>query len=75
MYLNPPLPNEGGGLEFYFHDDGREIIYPNKDEIYFFPSWVLHKPLPQTSNKVRYCLNWGYDCSNRPIHKLTNTRW
>ena len=75
MYLNPPNKDQGGGLEFMFHGENTTILYPQKDYIYFFPAWALHRPLPQTTNKPRHCLNWGYNCSKRPIHKLTGDRW
>lgn len=75
LYLDPPNVGEGGGLEFFFHERDRYILHPLKDRVYFFPSWALHRPLPQTTEKVRYCLNWGYNCIQRPIHKLTGDKW
>ena len=75
IYLNPPNQGEGGELSFLFTENDVFEILPEKDTIYFFPSWVMHKPLPQTSKEVRHCLNWGYNCSKRPIHKLTGDRW
>jgi hypothetical protein len=75
LYLDPPKEEEGGGLELFFHEHEKVIVNPRKDYIYFVPSWVLHRPLPQTTNKIRHCLNWGYECSKRPIHKLTRDRW
>ena len=74
-YLNPPRVDEGGGLIFFLHEFKRPIIQPQKDYIYFFPSWVLHKPLPQTRKEPRICLNWGYESIQRPIHKLTGDKW
>ena len=50
-------------------------IFPEKDVIYTFPSWLNHKPLPQTTDTPRYSINWGYNCNLRPIHKLTGDRW
>ena len=50
-------------------------IKPKKDVIYAFPSWLVHAPLPQTIETPRISLNWGYDSSNRPIHKLSGDRW
>ena len=74
-YINPTKKEEGGELEIYFNDNDRCILIPQKDHIYFFPSWALHKPLPQTRKEYRVCINWGYNCSNRPIHKITGDRW
>lgn len=74
-YLNPPPKEEGGGISFYLHDNDRPIIQPEIDKIYFFPGWVLHTPLPQSSLINRYCFNWVYQCNMRPIHKLTADIW
>jgi hypothetical protein len=78
LYIDP-IENidEGGGIEFYIGSESQDqwIIYPKKDNIYFFPSWLIHSPLPQTREKERICLNWGYDTNIRPIHKVTGDRW
>ena len=50
-------------------------LSPEPDYIYFFPSWVLHRPLPQNTDKDRICINWGIESSKRPIHKITGDRW
>ena len=73
-YLDPPEEGEGGELELSYNEQ-KMRIQPKKDIIYFFPSWLTHRPLPQTREKPRVCLNWGYDCEIRPIHKLTGDRW
>ena len=75
MYLNIPRVGDEGGLEFFFNSEDRKIIYPEEDDIYFFPSWSLHRPLAHKGDKIRHCINWGYNCSKRPIHKLTGDRW
>jgi hypothetical protein len=66
---------EGGGIEFFFHQNHLITILPEPNHIYFFPSWVLHRPLPQNTDKDRICINWGVESSKRPIHKLTGDRW
>ena len=75
LYLDPTNPDEGGELEFYLREENNPKVFPVKDYIYFFPSWVLHKPLPQTRSTPRFCINWGYECLKRPIHKLTADKW
>lgn len=74
-YIDPLDKEHGGGLELFFHDKYRPIIYPEPDCIYVFPSWVLHRPLPHSIDVPRLCINWGFNCSVRPIHKLTGDRW
>ena len=75
MYIDPLEPGEGGELEIWTPPDDPVHWTPQKDYVYFFPSWLLHRPLPQKVDKTRLCLNWGYNCSKRPIHKLTGYRW
>lgn len=74
-YLDPPSLEEGGSLELYLHQNDVVKVFPKKDYIYFFPSWILHRPLPQTRKEPRFCINWGYQCLKRPIHKLTADKW
>ena len=75
-YINPiENPNPGGGIEFIDFSDENTIIYPEKDCIYVFPSWLYHRPLPQTRKEVRICLNWGVNTHNRVIHKITKVKW
>tara|TARA_R110000803_G_scaffold181432_1_gene243821 strand:- start:41 stop:547 length:507 start_codon:yes stop_codon:yes gene_type:complete len=74
-YINPLEKNEGGGIEFLFHQKQIITITPEPNYIYFFPSWALHRPLPQNIDKNRICINWGIESSKRPIHKLTGDRW
>ena len=75
IYINPTKEGEGGELELFHPFEGPMKIQPEKDQIYVFPSWMLHRPLPQTREEPRICLNWGYVSSMRPIHKLTADRW
>lgn len=75
-YVNPcdPSGKEGGGLEFLNPPHDNLTIYPEKDVVYFFPGWMYHRPLEQTREEPRICLNWGYVCTKRPIHKLCGQR-
>jgi hypothetical protein len=75
MYIDPLDPEEGGGVEFSIPPEDPLELNPKKDYIYFFPSWVSHRPLEQKTKTPRICINWGYNCSLRPIHKLTGQRW
>ena len=74
-YIDPIDKEHGGGLELFLHDTHQHIIHPEPDCIYFFPSWVFHRVLPQSIDIPRLCINWGLNCSVRPIHKLTADRW
>ena len=74
-YIDPIDQEHGGGLELFIHEKSRPIIYPEPNHVYFFPAWILHRPLPQSIDTPRLCINWGFNCSVRPIHKLTGDRW
>lgn len=74
-YIDPPEEGEGGELQLYTPTEGKINIQPSKDVIYFFPSWLLHRPLPQTRKEPRICLNLGFNTNIRPMHKLTADRW
>jgi len=75
FYIDPPKQDEGGELEIWDLPDAPLKIQPEKDSVYFFPSWLVHRPLPQTSPTTRISINWGYVCDNRPVHRLTGDRW
>ncbi len=74
-YIDPPLENEGGELQLYLHERQQVKLSPKKDCLYFFPGWMMHRPLSQNTSKERICINWSYDSAKRPIHKLTGDRW
>tara|TARA_R110000803_G_C11826579_1_gene302689 strand:- start:81 stop:623 length:543 start_codon:yes stop_codon:yes gene_type:complete len=74
FYIDPPSPGEGGDLEYWGNLDFN-TLHPEKDVIYFFPAWMIHRPLPQISKIPRIAINWGYRCTQRPIHKITGTVW
>ena len=76
FYINPPKEEEGGGLKFCPNSlDYPFTIQPKKDKLYLFPSWMMHVPLPQTTQTPRVSLNWGYASGIRPIHKITGDIW
>lgn len=74
-YIDPPEPDNGGELELWYPPQDPFKYHPEKDVIAFFPSWLLHRPLPQTIDEKRICLNWGYISYTRPTNKLTGDRW
>ena len=76
FYINPPKKEEGGGLVIYPECINNPFtIYPEKNKVYFIPSWLMHTPLPQTTPIPRVSLNWGYASGIRPIHKITGDIW
>ena len=75
MYLDPPKEGEGGEIQFYYNEEQQPKFVPAKDIVFFFPSWIMHRPLSQRIPQPRYCINWGYPCMMRPIHKLSADKW
>ena len=55
----------GGGLEFSDFKPNT-ILYPKKNKLYLFPSWMYHRPLPPKDNKTRICINMEYRCYQKP---------
>lgn len=74
-YIDPPNPNEGGELQVYFHEENQDKINIEKDTIYCFPGWLMHRPLPQTSLTPRICFNWGYRSYSPIFNKASGDRW
>ena len=79
LYLDPP--KEGGELCF-IADYGKENIEdtffkikPEENKLYVFPSWIMHKPLPQKDKKYRVCINLEWYCKQRPISKESFKVW
>ena len=58
--------DKGGGLEFAFNNPQDPIIYPKKNKLYLFPSWMYHRPLPPEDDKIRICVNMEYFSFQRP---------
>jgi len=77
FYLN--IPQSGGEILFRYLENsewGDELILkPKINQIYFFPYWLPHTPLPQEDETPRFCFNFGYESNERPIHKLSGDRW
>ena len=77
LYINPPPPGTGGELQCLTEvlEDAPIVVKPQVNKLYVLPSWVYHRPIPQTHPSPRISLNWGYNSSIRPIHKITGDRW
>lgn len=75
FYIDPPKHEEAGALELMMDNAKAFSLQPEKDFIYLFPAWISHRPTPHTSDIERVCFNWGYDCLQRPVHKLIGDRW
>lgn len=75
FYIDPPSLEEGGALELMMDDAKVLSFQPKENYIYLFPAWVSHRPTPHKSEIERVCFNWGYDCLQRPVHKLVGDRW
>jgi len=75
FYLHDLKNDEGGELEIAIPADPPIKIKTQKDKIYLFPNWLLHRPLPQTSNNIRICFNWGYVTDKKFIHRTSGDAW
>ena len=75
MYIDPPNEGEGGEFNSWVPPYEPTILQPKKDFVYFVPGWVIHKPLPQTTNIPRICINWTYVSNYKPVHKISGARW
>lgn len=75
LYLHNLKENEGGEFEMVLPPDKPITIRTKKDKIYFFPNWLLHRPLPQTSSEPRICFNWGYITDKKFIHRASGDAW
>ena len=75
FYIDPPSTNEGGGLDFMFHQNLIENVKVEKDKIYFFPNWLLHSPSPQKSNNFRICFNYSIYSIKKPLNKISGDIW
>lgn len=73
FYLS--LPTEGGEIEFINPPRDRVVLKPELDKVYFFPYWLLHRPLPQKTNETRISVNWGVHCDSRPVNKISKDMW
>ena len=76
MYIDPiEDERDGGALVIKNYPAGDLYLYPSKNQIFLFPGWAYHTPAPQNREKPRICINWGFVCKNRVIHKLTGDKW
>jgi hypothetical protein len=69
------LPKDGGEIEFVNPPMDTVILKPELDKVYFFPYWLLHRPLKQKSPETRISVNWGVHCTSRPINKISKDMW
>lgn len=62
------IPSDGGALELDIMHETLQLK-PDPDKIYFFPYWVVHKPLPQKDKQWRICINLEFFDECRPLRK------
>lgn len=74
FYIDPPEPEEGGGLELRFLEQSIKVPV-QKNMIYMFPYWMDHRPLPQTSKNWRVSVNVEYMTNTRPVVKESGVLW
>jgi hypothetical protein len=74
FYIDPPEPEEGGGLELRFLEQSIKVPV-QKNMIYMFPYWMDHRPLPQTSKNWRVSVNVEYMTNTRPVVKESGVIW
>jgi len=82
LYLDPP--KVGGEFQFLpstimsesFEEDLIESTHTvEKDKLYFFPSWWMHRPLPQEDEKYRVCLSFNIYSYDRPEFLPAKVIW
>lgn len=74
FYIDPPSQEEGGGIQ-HSYGGVNYITNPEKNKIYLFPYWMDHRPLPQSSEEWRVCVNLEYFCKERPIWRKNKILW
>lgn len=75
FYLDPPEKSgEGGEIELFVmpqfsgNTENTTVKYlPKRDHIYFFPSWLMHKPLRHNTDTTRVCVNTDFYTEKKPI--------
>jgi len=74
LYLDPP--EVGGEFQFmprFIHpetheDDLKEHTFKvEENKLYLFPSWCMHRPLPQEDETYRICLTFDIYSFDRPL--------
>lgn len=73
FYVDPP--EKGGELVFTDTTNFEFKLKPQRNKLYVFPMWLLHKPLPQEDEDYRICFNWAYGGNVRPTHKVILKPW
>ena len=72
LYIDPP---QTPSFEFAVTPEIIQKVAVEKDKLYIFPSWLQHRPIPQTSPTTRISICWGVISKNRPILKSSNIIW
>jgi len=76
-YIDPPA--HGGQIEFLTNIvDNKfdsEKISVEKNKLYFFPSWLYHRPLPQQDDEYRICVSIDIFSKQRPFFKPAEVYW
>jgi hypothetical protein len=67
------IPSDGGALELEIMGETLHLK-PDTGKIYFFPYWVVHKPLPQKDKQWRICINLEFFDECRPLRR-TGVWW
>jgi len=78
FYINPA--SDGGLLEVApgVDADGKLKSFKievEKDKLYFFPSWLYHRPLPQEDTEYRICVSIDIFSRQRPYFKPGKVYW
>jgi len=82
IYLDPP--KVGGEFQFLpsticpesFEEDLlKNTNTVEKDKLYFFPSWWMHRPLPQEDETYRVCLSFNIYSYSRPEFLPGKVMW
>ena len=75
LYINPPKEGNGGELELILPPHPNFKLVPKEDYVYFFPSWLIHRPLEQKINTSRICINFACYYEKKIKHKITQDQW
>ena len=67
------VPKDGGALELLIKDEKVHLV-PEQNKIYFFPYWVMHRPLPQNDSSWRICINLEFFDHKRALRR-NGCRW
>ena len=82
LYLDPP--QKGGEFQFLpslFHHETYDedlkgyTFKVEENKLYFFPSWWMHRPLPQEDETYRVCISFEILSFDRPLFTHENVVW